>query len=40
METGRQYDEKFKLQAIKLSKEVGTKQAAEELRIPKNTLGG
>lgn len=40
MGTGRQYDEKFKLQAIKLAKEIGTKKAAEELGIPKNTLGG
>ncbi len=40
MGTGRQYDEKFKMQAIKLAKETGTKKAAEELGIPKNTLGG
>lgn len=40
MGTGRQYDEKFKLEAIKLAKEIGTKKAAEELGIPKNTLGG
>ncbi len=40
MGTGRQYDEKFKLQAIKLAKETGIKKAAEELGIPKNTLGG
>ncbi len=40
MGTGRQYDEKFKLEAIKLAKETGTKKAAEELGIPKNTLGG
>ena len=40
MGTGRQYDEKFKLEAIKLAKEIGTKQAAEELGIPKGTLGG
>ncbi|MDE6679260.1 MAG: hypothetical protein K2K02_09490 [Ruminococcus sp.] len=31
MGTGRQYDEKFKLEAIKLAKEIGTKKAAEEL---------
>ena len=36
MGTGRQYDEKFKLQAIKLAKETGIKKAAEELGIPKN----
>ena len=28
METGKQYDEEFKKQAIKLAKEVGTKAAA------------
>ncbi len=40
MGTGRQYDEKFKVEAVKLTKEIGTKQAAEELGIPKGTLGG
>ena len=40
MGTGRKYDEKFKVQAVKLAKETGTKQAAEELGIPKGTLGG
>lgn len=40
MGTGRQYDEKFKVEAVKLAKETGTKQAAEELGIPKGTLGG
>lgn len=40
MGTGREYDEKFKVQAVKLAKETGTKQAAEELGIPKGTLGG
>ena len=39
MGTGRQYDEEFKKQAIKLGKEVGIKGAAEELGIPKGTLG-
>ena len=39
MGTGRQYDEEFKKQAIKLGKEVGVKSAAEELGIPKGTLG-
>ena len=40
MGTGRQYDEKFKVEAVKLAKEIGTKSAAEELGIPKGTLGG
>jgi len=38
MGTGKQYDEEFKKQAIKLAKEIGTK-AADELCIPKGTLG-
>ena len=33
MGTGKQYDEEFKKQAIKLAKEIGTK-AADELHIP------
>lgn len=40
MGTGRQYEERFKMEAIKLAKEIGIKKAAEELGIPKNTLGG
>ena len=39
MGTGRQYDEEFKKQAVKLAKEIGNKAAAEELGIPKGTLG-
>ena len=31
MGTGKQYDEEFKKQAIKLAKEIGTKEAADEL---------
>lgn len=37
MGTVRQYDEEFKKQAIKLGKEVGIKDAAKELGIPKGT---
>ena len=33
MGTGKQYDEEFKKQAIKLAKEIGTKAAADELCI-------
>lgn len=40
MGTGRQYDEKFKVEAVKLAKETGIKRAAEELGIPRGTLGG
>ena len=39
MGQARTYTEEFKAQAIKLAKEVGRKRAAEELGIPKNTLG-
>ncbi len=39
MGTVRQYDEEFKKQAVKLAMEVGNKTAAEELEIPKGTLG-
>ena len=37
--TGKQYDEDFKKQAIKLAREVGNTAASEELGIPKGTLG-
>ena len=40
MGTGRQYDEKFKVEAVKLARETGIKRAAEELGIPEGTLGG
>jgi len=40
MGTGRQYDEKFKVEAVKLAKEIGETQAAKELGIPKGTIGG
>ena len=36
----REYNEEYKEQAVKLAKEIGTKRAAEELGIPKGTLGG
>lgn len=35
----KKYDEEFKKQAIKLAKEIGNKAAANELGIPKGTLG-
>ncbi len=37
--TGKQYDEEFKKQAVKLVKEIGNKAVADELGIPKGTLG-
>lgn len=39
MGTAKQYDEEIKKQAIKLAKEIGNKAAADELGIPKGTLG-
>ena len=35
---GRQYDDEFKVQALKLAKEIGNNEAARELGIPKGTL--
>ena len=35
MGTGKQYDEEFKKQAIKLAKEVGNTAAANELGVPR-----
>ena len=40
MGTGRKYDEKFKVEAVKLARETGIKRAAEELGITEGTLGG
>lgn len=39
MGTAKQYDDEFKKQAVKLAKEIGNKAAADELGIPKGTLG-
>ena len=38
MATSRQYDQEYKIQAVKLAKEIGQAKAARELGIPKNTL--
>ena len=38
MAGNRQYDHEFKVQAVKLAKEIGQAKAAKELGIPKNTL--
>lgn len=40
MSKKRQYDNEYKVQAIKLSKKIGAAKAAEELSIPVNTLYG
>ena len=39
MGTGKHYDDEFKKQAVKLAREIGNTAAAEELGIPKGTLG-
>ena len=39
MGTGKQYDDEFKKQAVKLAKQVGNTAAANELGVPKGTLG-
>ena len=36
----KKYDKEYKVQAIKLAKEIGAVKAAEELGIPVNTLYG
>ena len=38
MAENRQYDHEFRVQAVKLAKEIGQSKAAAELGIPKNTL--
>ena len=38
MATNRQYDQEYKIQAVKLAKEISQAKAARELGIPKNTL--
>lgn len=38
MAENRQYDNEFKVQAVKLAKEIGQAKAAKGLSIPKNTL--
>ena len=40
MAENRQYDHEYKVQAVKLAKEIGQAKAAKELGIPKNTLYG
>lgn len=40
MSENRKYDLEYKEEAIKLAKEIGTKNAAQELGIPKGTLSG
>ena len=40
MKQQRQYDKEFKVQAVKLGREIGYGKAAEELGIPKDTIYG
>ena len=40
MRQQRTYDKEFKIQAVKLGREIGCGKAADELGIPKDTLYG
>ena len=40
MAENRQYDHGYKVQAVKLAREIGQAKAAKELGVPKNTLYG
>ena len=40
MAESKHYDQEYKVQAVKLAKEIGQAKAAKELGIPKNTLYG
>lgn len=36
----RKYEKEYKVEAVKLAKEIGVRKAARELGIPENTLYG
>ena len=40
MAENRKYDYEYKVQAVKLAKEIGQAKAAKELGVPKNTIYG
>ena len=40
MAENRQYNHEYKVQAVKLAKEIGQAKAAKELGVPKNTMYG
>ena len=40
MSKKREYDEEYKVQAVRLAKNLGSAKAAEKLQIPVNTLYG
>ena len=40
MASVKKYDHEYKVQAVKLAKEIGSGKAAKELGIPSNTMYG
>ena len=38
--TQRKYEKEYKVQSVKLAKEIGIEKAAQELGVPKGTLSG
>ena len=40
MAENREYDHEYKVQAVKVAKEIGQAKAAKELGVPKNTMYG
>ena len=40
MAESKKYDKEYKVQAVKLAEEVGTRKAAQDLGIPRGTLEG
>ena len=40
MSENKQYENEYKVQAVKLAKKIGAEKAANELQIPVNTLYG
>ena len=40
MAENKQYDHEYKVQAVKLAKEIGQAKAAKELGVPRNTMYG
>lgn len=40
MAENRQYDQEYKIQAVRLAKDIGQAKAAKELGVPKNALYG
>lgn len=40
MQNNRQYDKEYKVQSVKLAKEIGSKRDAEKLEMSYHTLSG